>query len=911
VNQLHLLNGLALASAVSVLVAQPACAYITEVTGVRLKDTPNGVEVILETPNGKLGQIFTTRYGETFVADIITTRLRLPSGNTFRQENPAAGIREVQVSQINVNSIRVKVIGTSGIPNAQIGASDRGFVISLADASDKTAVQPTPATAVTTPSDNQPRQTQPPVTTTPSNNQPRQTQSAVTTTPSNNQPRQTQPVVPTIPSGQTAVEAQPDVPTASSDTDTLPRETQPDVPTAPSSQLPEAQSNGDEEIEIVVTGEEPGRYTAPSATSATRTDTPLRDTPQSIQVIPRRVIEDQQVVRVTEATRNVSGVARTEGYGGATDNYTIRGFAISNNLRNGFKDQGYYGYTDVATLERVEVLKGPASVLYGQVEPGGVVNYITKQPLSEPYYAAEFTGGSYDFYRPSIDISGPLTPDKNLLYRLNVAYESSGSFRDFVNNKVFVISPVLSYKLGDSTTLTLEYEHIDLERTFDRGFPAEKIFFDLPISLNVGERSDIYTRTDNKARLVLDHRFNENLRIRSGFSAQLLDSRRSNVQPRTFRLEADGRTLRRRFNEVDDYYRDYSLQTDLIGKFNTGSIKHEVLLGFELNRSISGYTFKRANFPSLDILNPVYGLPLPTRLTEGFANEQVNDSVGIYFQNQVALLPNLKLLAGGRFDFVNYDSEDIADIFAENEVVKASRSYEAFSPRVGIVYQPIEPISLYASYSRSFKPNFTALTSNRQPLDPERGTQYEVGMKAELLGGRLSATVAAFQITKENIATTDPNDSDFSVAAGEFKSRGFEVDLAGEITPGWKAIATYAYTDAFVSKDNNIPEGDGLINVPRHSASLWTTYEIQSGALRGLGFGAGLFFVGEREAELPNNLVIPSYVRTDATLFYRRDNYKLALTAKNLLDTKYFDSQGTTLYPGAPLTLLGTVSVQF
>ncbi len=171
--------------------------------------------------------------------------------------------------------------------------------------------------------------------------------------------------------------------------------------------------------------------------------------------------------------------------------------------------------------------------------------------------------------------------------------------------------------------------------------------------------------------------------------------------------------------------------------------------------------------------------------------------------------------------------------------------------------------------------------------------------------------MAAYEITKTNVATTDPNDTDFSIAAGEVKSRGIELDIAGQLAPGWNIIASYGLNDSFVSKDNSIPEDDRLVNAPRNSASLRTTYEIQSGDLQGLGFGAGLFFVGDRAAELPNTITIPSYVRTDATIFYRRDNWRTALNFKNIFDIKYYDSQGFLLYPGAPLTVLGSVSVEF
>lgn len=277
-------------------------------------------------------------------------------------------------------------------------------------------------------------------------------------------------------------------------------------------------------------------YIAPNATTGTRTDTPLRDVPQSIQVIPRQVLQDQQAIELPEVLRNVSGVTRTYGYAGSTDNYTIRGLSAEFKLRNGFRDEGFYGYTDPANIERIEVLKGPVSVLYGQFEPGGVVNYITKQPLSEPYYAAQFRIVSYDYYRPSIDLSGPITSDRRLLYRLNFAYENSGSFRDFVDKELFVIAPVFSYKIGEATAISLEYERIDLNRTFDRGLPPIRESFRLPISRYLGEPDDLYDFISDKINLIFEHRFNENLRLRSAFSTQLFGSLRSNVQARDFEL---------------------------------------------------------------------------------------------------------------------------------------------------------------------------------------------------------------------------------------------------------------------------------------------------------------------------------------------------------------------------------------
>ncbi|MBH8571584.1 TonB-dependent siderophore receptor [Nostocaceae cyanobacterium CENA369] len=698
---------------------------------------------------------------------------------------------------------------------------------------------------------------------------------------------------------------------------------QPQTQPTPEQQPPESQTqptqpstnNSDEPIELVVTGEQDG-YRVPDSTTATRTDTPQRDIPQSIQVIPQQVIKDQQITRIGDATRNVSGVTQQGGYGGSTDNYNIRGFTTYNNLRNGFAVQD--DLVNPTNIERIEVLKGPASVLYGQFEPGGVVNYITKQPLSEPYYSAEFTAGSFSTYRPSIDISGPLNSDKTLLYRLNAAYENFGSFIDFNHQETFAIAPALTYKIGDATTLTLEYEYLKLDRTYYDGLLPDPSVFRAPINRFLGEPDNRFSKETHSVFLNINHRFSENIQFRSGFSVTVNNSEESEFRPNS--IDADGRTVLRRFGAGPGYYQNYSLQNDLISNFNTGSIQHQVLLGLEWNKYIYGFDYLRSSVsltPSIDLFNPVYGASRPAEFDEAAERDRFDrNTIAIYLQDQVTLLPNLKLLIGGRYDFIHRKNRaQLLDSLGRDPIDDATvdRLYnDAFSPRVGIVYQPIEPISIYASYSRSFNPSDSRTVDGTQ-LPPERGTQYEVGVKAELIKDRLSATFAAYDITKENVATTDPTpgNSDFSIAAGEVKSRGLEFDISGQILPGWNVIASAFINDAFVSKDNSLPVGDSLVNAAGSGASLWTSYEIQNGNWKGFGFGGGLFYTGDREAELPNTFKIPSYVRADATIFYKRDNWRVGLNFKNLFDTRYYDSQGYYLLPGAPLTVLGTFSVQF
>ncbi|NHC37930.1 TonB-dependent siderophore receptor [Scytonema millei] len=480
-------------------------------------------------------------------------------------------------------------------------------------------------------------------------------------------------------------------------------------------------SPGDEEQEIVVTGEQEG-YSVPDASTATRTDTPLRDIPQSTQVVPRQVIEDRQITRISDAVRNVSGVTVQREYGDYSDAYNIRGFTTYDTLRNGF--QGFSTIVPSNNIERVEVLKGPASILYGQFEPGGVVHYITKQPLSEPYYAAEFTAGSYDYYSPSIDFSGSLTGDRKLLYRLNTAYTSSDSFVDFVERDVFSISPTLTYRFSDATTLALSYDYIQSDGVHYDGFAPDPRFFQAPINRFTGEPDGNDDETErHEINLTFLHRFNDNLEFRSNFAVSIDRSNNSIFRPRG--LEDDGRTVirsyeRNLFNDNDIY----TLQNNLIAKFNTGAIAPQLLLGFDWSEDTQenvNLFLDDGEVASLDLFDPIYGTPIPTQLNGTDAEfESRIETHAIYLQDQLTLLPNLKLLVGGRYDFV--DNRTITqsyrgeNILSTDDITDESFYDEAFSPRIGIVYQPIEPISLYASYSRSFAPN-NARTASGTPIE--------------------------------------------------------------------------------------------------------------------------------------------------------------------------------------------------
>uniref|UniRef100_UPI0035CB8B0F TonB-dependent siderophore receptor n=1 Tax=uncultured Nostoc sp. TaxID=340711 RepID=UPI0035CB8B0F len=629
-------------------------------------------------------------------------------------------------------------------------------------------------------------------------------------------------------------------------------------------------------------------YRVPDATTATKTDTPLRDIPASIQVIPQQVIEDQQPRNLIGILRN-AGVVQNNFSSRIEDTFSIRGFTARNVYRNGvrdrFADVGAFS-SSLTNIDRVEVVRGPNSVIYGQVNPGGIINIVTKKPLSQPYYALEVRRGGYELFQPSLDLSSPLTKDGSLSYRLNTSYRTAEDFTDFSNEKRFYVSPVINWRIGKNTNLTFDSEYEDIQQS--PGASSEQIASatilpnpngKIPINRSLGEPTDFFNRQLSRYNYNLEHRFNDNWSISNSFQAAFLtlESRDTVVSSL---LEADNRTVERTqftYSKPTEY-EAYTLDTHVIGDFNTGSIKHKILLGFDLFRQTRRSGIVRTAAAPLNVFNPVYGQPLGATLGRIDIYYR-DDALGFYLQDQVTLANNLKLLVGGRYDLVENESTD--RIASTTSV----QSDSAFSPRVGIVYQPIAPISLYASYSRSFE-QVTGADQANTLFKPQLGTQYEVGVKTDLFDNKLSATLALYQLTLTNILTSDPTNLDYSVQTGEQRSRGVELSVTGEILPGWNVIGFYGYTDARISKDNDIPVGNRVEGVPAHVASLWTTYTFGTGSLKGFGGGIGFNYVGDNKPDNLNTFTIPSYFLTDAALYYRQNNFSIGLNLNNIFNVR-------------------------
>jgi iron complex outermembrane recepter protein len=672
-----------------------------------------------------------------------------------------------------------------------------------------------------------------------------------------------------------------------------------------------------EEEELVVTGETEAGYRVPNTSVGTRTDTPLRDIPASIQVVPKQVLEEQQVDNLNEALKNVPGlIQNTPDDTPIFQSPNIRGFFTgegNNFTRNDLNLQVAGSGTAIfSNIERVEVLRGPASVLFGRGNPGGTINIVTKQPQSDPFYSVEASVGSYDFYQGAVDLAGPLNDSKTIQYRLNTSYENAGSFVDFVNRETSSVAGALKFEIGENTDLTFDAQYVRATVGRASGLPLEGTLLpnpngEIPLNRNLSNPDGRFFVNTLLVGYNLEHRFNENWTVRNAFYFSNEDYGYRDIYE-VVSLDPDLTTLQREASgDYDQKVQAFDLVTNVVGKFSTGPIQHQLLLGADLRRS-NFRGIQKASFQGtpIDLFNPVYSAEILDEQTfPPSKTTALTNSLGIYIQDQITITNNLKFLLGGRFD--TFEQTD-KDLLADTET---SQSGSAFSPRLGIVYQPIKPISLYASYSRSFTPTIGRSADN-EPFKPGRGTQYEIGVKADI-NDKLSTTLAFYDLTRTNVTTIDPDRPGFEIQTGEQNSRGVELFVSGEILPGWNVIAGYAYTDARLTKDNTFPVGNQINNVAKHSFNLWTSYEIQKGALKGLGFGLGFFYTGDRQGDLDNSFTLPSYLRTDAAIFYKRDRFRVGLNFTNLFDIEYFQPSNAAfpVYPGEPFTVQGTISWEF
>ena len=693
-----------------------------------------------------------------------------------------------------------------------------------------------------------------------------------------------------------------------------------------------------------------GRY----AQSATRTLEPILDIPRNVQVVPRQLIEDRAIDDPQEAIQNVSAVTREGSTFGEGETFQIRGFQQQDIFKDGFRDGetivfglNATGPTDVSNLERIEVLKGPAAILFGRGEPGGVVNYITRTPYFGNGFSVDQRFGSYDFYRTSLFANWQLVPDKSA-FRLDAAYENSDSFRDFVHGERYFFAPAFLCQIDDKSTLTLRTEYGRDDRTTDRGLPYfnGRVLAGVPYERYLGEPS--FAELTNKpfrGLITLDHRWSDWAETVVSVHGRYAESNGSYVtfqnsggfvsNPTTglisravgvLDITDTGTTVRVDQTFRGTLYRGAEATSGGDGKgvrdggFPT--VRNQLLLSFEYERQTNDSLQVFSALPPINAFNPVYTGYVPLPFVPGFPSKIPQSDRVAAHSNSVLLLDRISmgdgayLSFGGRSEWFNASqsvSYGPTNIFPPTN---ASPDQFTFNPTAGLVIKPSQPVSLYLSYARSTNSfqNLLAHTQSGEIVAPEKSRAYETGAKTELLKGRLLLTTAVFQIEKTNVVGTDPNDPFFSINSGERRSRGFELDLAGEPIPGWRINLDYAYVDArIVDAPKNLNVGHELHGVPFNSGGSFSTYEFQGGALRGLGLGGGVYFADRVQNTDTNDGHLPGWAQTDLVAYYKLGRYKAQLNVKNLFDRRFYYSMNipSSVQPATSRTIIGSLSVKF
>ncbi|MGV8865985.1 MAG: TonB-dependent siderophore receptor [Janthinobacterium svalbardensis] len=668
----------------------------------------------------------------------------------------------------------------------------------------------------------------------------------------------------------------------------------------PAADKPDAQ-------DVVTVKAERQHYRSLSATGATKTDALLMDLPQSVRVLTGDLLRDAGVTTLAGALDLASGIAKQSPLGGLWDSYAMRGFTGDPNfgsdyMVNGFSSsRGYNGLRDAGNTQNVEVLKGPASALYGRGEPGGTVNITTKKPKFAPEYGADVSLGSFQTRRAAVDLTGPLSD--SFAYRLNAAHEEGHSFRDTLKVERSLFSPSFLWLSGEHTTVSYEIEAVQQRAPFDRGVVAVNGQLDLvPVVRFLGEPGDgPMTVKSLGQQLFIHHALSDDWTLQAGASNR--DSELTGYSTEANKLLADGRSLNRQRRHRDFSATDVSARVEVLGKFKTGALAHEVLAGvdayhFDDRRVQLRRNPSAANAYAIDILNPVYG-GKAAPLALSIDTQEAQKARGVYAQDQLDLGAQWKALVGVRHDTYTQD--------VTNHRLNTSnrQSLSATSPRAGLVYQPSKMWSLYASAAKGFRPN-SGISIDNQAFPAERSRAYELGAKLET--GKLTGTLAVYDIRKRNVLTTNPANTDFAIAAGEVGSRGLELDVSGEVARGLRVSGAYAYTDASVTRgDTTIVTGSRLANVPRHSANLLATQQFALGTGTASA-GGGVQYVGERlgDVAISSSFTLPAYTTARLLASYSPTaKLRLALNVENLFNRSYYASSYSQLWvaPGAERTL--------
>lgn len=678
--------------------------------------------------------------------------------------------------------------------------------------------------------------------------------------------------------------------------------------------------------------EEATGYVAKRSSTATKTDTPIIEVPQSVSVVTRRELDMRSVQNFTEALRYVPGVTVDQfGFDGRGFEYLLmRGFNgnPNANFRDGLSNaaQGLFfgGFiTDTYGLERVDVLRGPSSVMFGRGDAGGIVNRITKRPSATPIRELEFQYGNFDRKRIAADI-GAVSKDGTIMFRLvTTALDTDTQVKqadgDRAHNERFYIAPSITWRPAVNTTITL------MGDILNNRSQASPFYITAPDGgftkvLQGDTKFSRYSTNQSSFSYQIEHHFNEVFTVRQNFRQAQQSGRFRDLFSLEYNTPEQPTLMDRDAYGSRERLRQTVLDTHLQAKLNTGPLHHTMLLGVDWNHThasmkyFEGYTDGYI-VPGIDILNPVYSqsIPSPDLLVNN--SKQKIDQLGFYIQDQVRYNENWILTLGGRFDRIHSRNTDTVNLF-DDPAANSHGKKSAFTGRAGLTYLFSNGIAPYVSYAQSFLPQ-PGLSSTGHAFNPTRGDQYEVGIKYQPVGGKSLYTMALFDLTKTNVLTRDPNDVSGMrfIQTGEVGSRGAELEARGEVLPGLNAIGTFTYYEMNINKSNDDNVGKMPVQVPNTLTSAWLDYSFGSLGipwLRGLGIGGGVRYVGRVFNDEQNTSSTPAFTLFDATLRYEKGPMLFTLNASNVFNNKYIASTFFNRnYLGTERTVVGTLAFRF
>lgn len=626
------------------------------------------------------------------------------------------------------------------------------------------------------------------------------------------------------------------------------------------------------------------------ASSATKGLMQLKDVPQIVNVVPKQILREQTVTSMQGALQNVAGLSFSVG-DGQRDQVMIRGFsAITDNYVDGIRDDALY-FRDMSNVERVEVLKGPASVLYGRGSAGGLVNKINKKPMDQSLREVSLIGSTTGQRRAEVDVNEKVA--ENVKVRLTGAVEDSDGYRNQAFLKRQAVAPSVQWDITDKTKLLLQADYLHDDRLADQGFPTDpitgkpvktnpKTFYG---ALNGKEVGDVDTEISSQT-ISLDHEFNNQLKYHGAvrhynYSLDRQYSVVSHQDSKKNKLPADQIQLSqsKRIRNEDGVY----IQQELSTLFNTGFLKHNTLIGAEYSKQHKDELVWSKARQITNIFNPELEnwAPLDTSIAAETNNSNTFETYGIYLQDLMTVTDQLKVLVGLRYDNLSQD---------RNNKVKSqilNRTDNTYSPRIGLVYQPLSNLSLYTSYNRSFQPlaDSFVLYTNSADLSPTKTENVEVGAKWDV-NDQLNVTLALFEMSQTNIQNQDPANPNQALLAGEQKTKGVELSLTGQLTDQLSVLAGYSYMDGKIEKSTVGFTGNHSALTPNNTANLWLKYQINDHWYAAVG-GRG---ESSRFSAPDNKNVLPGYAVVNAALGYQSERYDVNLNLNNLFDRDYFVS---------------------